>query len=132
EAKARSMIRDTHLASRNRQLPPPLEDSPKCNGCSLNGICMPDETLALAAVPRDPKQPDVRRLYPAREHAAPLYVQEQGASVGKSNRKLIVRKNKEMIGEARLKDVSQLVLCGNVQISTQTIHLLCEADVPIV
>jgi CRISPR-associated protein Cas1 len=28
-------------------LPPPLEDSPKCNGCSLAGICLPDETHAL-------------------------------------------------------------------------------------
>ena len=26
--------------------PPPLIDSPKCPGCSLAGICLPDETLA--------------------------------------------------------------------------------------
>lgn len=29
-------------------LPPPLVDSPKCHGCSLVGICLPDETRALA------------------------------------------------------------------------------------
>jgi CRISP-associated protein Cas1 len=28
--------------------------------------------------------------------------------------------------------VSQLVLCGNVQVSAQTVHLLCEAGVPLV
>ena len=28
-------------------IPPPLEDSPKCPGCSLVGICLPDETSAL-------------------------------------------------------------------------------------
>jgi CRISPR-associated protein Cas1 len=28
-------------------LPPPLVDSPKCNGCSLVGICLPDETNLL-------------------------------------------------------------------------------------
>jgi CRISPR-associated protein Cas1 len=28
-------------------LPPPLVDSPKCHGCSLVGICLPDETRAL-------------------------------------------------------------------------------------
>ncbi len=29
------------------ELPPPLVDSPKCNGCSLVGICLPDETNLL-------------------------------------------------------------------------------------
>lgn len=132
EADTLNYIRDAHLAAASTHLPLPLEDSPKCNGCSLNGICLPDETLALAAVPRDPQQPDVRRLYPAREYATPLYVQEQGASVGKTHSKLIVRRNREDIAQARLKDVSQLVLCGNVQVSTQTVHLLCEAGVPII
>lgn len=132
EAATVQYIRDAHAASLATRIPPPLEDSPKCNGCSLNGICMPDETLALAAVPHDPAKPDIRRLYPARELATPLYVQEQGASVGKSQSKLIIRKDREPIAEARLKDVSQLVLCGNVQVSTQTIHLLCEAGIPVV
>jgi len=132
EADTLRYLREAHLASQSTILPPPLDDSPKCNGCSLNGICMPDETLALAAVPLDKQRPDVRRMYPAREYATPMYVQEQGASVGKSNSRLIVRKDREPIAEARLKDVSQLVLCGNVQVSTQTIHLLCEANVPVV
>lgn len=34
-------------------IPPPLEDSPKCVRCSLNGICLPDETRALS----DPEPP---------------------------------------------------------------------------
>jgi CRISPR-associated protein Cas1 len=35
--------------ARGRELPPPLVDSPKCDGCSLVGICLPDETHALRA-----------------------------------------------------------------------------------
>jgi CRISPR-associated protein Cas1 len=31
-------------------LPAPLVDSPKCNGCSLVGICLPDETNLLRAL----------------------------------------------------------------------------------
>ena len=30
------------------EMPPPLCDSPKCNGCSLVGICLPDEVNLLA------------------------------------------------------------------------------------
>lgn len=142
EARTLSLIEQARQAALARELPPPLEDSPKCHGCSLNGICLPDETLALQQVPVDsgnlagamaaPSGTTVRRLYPAREDALPLYVQEQGAFVGKSGHSLIVRKQQQEIGRAALKDVSQLVLCGNISVSAQTIHLLCEANIPIV
>src|SRR5690606_32395452 len=55
-----------------------------------------------------------------------------GSRVGKRGEVLIVQKGEEELGRARLKDVSQLVLCGNVSVSPQTTHLLCEAGVPIV
>jgi CRISPR-associated protein Cas1 len=132
ESRTLSLIAAARRAMLRRELPRPLNDSPKCYGCSLSGICLPDETLALQAVPRDPTAPKVRRLYPAREDALPLYIQEQGAQVGKSRKSLIVRKSGQKLAEARLKDVSQLVLCGNIQITAQTIHLLCEAGIPIV
>ena len=54
------------------------------------------------------------------------------AKVGKTAENLIIRKGKNNLASARLKDVSQLVLCGNVGVSAQTIHLLSEAGVPIV
>lgn len=142
EARTLELIRAARAASASRRLPPPLDDSPKCAGCSLCGICLPDETLALqhvqpsedatASISRTPSLPGVRRLYPARDDALPLYVQEQGAYVGKKGATVIVRKNGEQLAKARFKDVSQLVLCGNVQVSTQTVHQLCEAAIPVV
>ncbi len=132
ESRTLHLIEQAKLTARQRQLPPPLDDSPKCNGCSLNAICLPDETLALQQVPPDPVAPEVRRLYPVRDEALPLYVQEQGAYVGKTGESLVIGQKGEELARARLKDVSQLVLCGNVSVSAQTIHLLCEAGVPIV
>ncbi len=132
EARTLALLDQARAASLRTELPPPLEDSPKCLGCSLNGICLPDETRALRVSPPDPSAPEVRRLYPARVDAVPLYVQEQGAHVGKSKESLVVTKAGETLSRARLKDVSQLVLCGNVSVSAQTIHLLCESGVPIV
>lgn len=38
--------RAREIAARD-EMPPPLVDSPKCNGCSLVGICLPDETNLL-------------------------------------------------------------------------------------
>jgi len=134
EAVTRRYLEETHAAAGQTVIPPPLDDSPKCNGCSLNGICLPDETLALRNVPVDPDAPapSIRRLYPARADATPLYVQEQGAYVGKKGGILVIRKSGEQLATARIKDVSQLILCGNVQVSTQTLHQLCEAAIPIV
>lgn len=134
QARTQQLLAEARQAATSTRLPPPLDDSPKCHGCSLCGICLPDETLALSQVPADPEAPApaVRRLYPARDLAMPLYVQEQGAYVGKKGNSLVIRKKGEQLATARLKDVSQLVLCGNVQVSTQTLHLLCEAAVPVI
>lgn len=129
EARTRFLLAEAHAATRRTDPPSPLDDSPKCNGCSLAGICLPDETLALRA---DNKPPDVRRLFPARDDALPLYVQEQGARVGKSGESLQVSKGTTTLDSFPLKDVSQLVLCGSIGLSAQCLHLLCERGIPVV
>jgi CRISPR-associated protein Cas1 len=132
ERTTRTWIGKASTASTSTTLPAPLDDSPKCNGCSLNGICLPDETLALAAGAPAEGATEPRRLYPVRDEAVPLYVQEQGATVGKTGASLVVRNREGELGRFRLIDVAQLVVCGNVQVTTQTLHLLCEAGVPVV
>jgi CRISPR-associated protein Cas1 len=132
EARTLDLLLEARRIMDQPALPRPLEDSPKCWACSLNAVCMPDETLALEEVPEDAIAKGVRRLYPVHDDAQPLYVQEQGATVGKSKGTLIVRKQGEELAQVRVKDVSQLVLCGNVGVSAQALHLLCEAAVPIV
>src|SRR5581483_8952651 len=93
--------------------PPPLVDSPKCPRCSLVGICLPDEVSLLRGAPLE----EVRRLVPARDDATPLYVQEQGATVGKSGERLV--------------DVSQVSVYGNVQVTAQAIRSLAEREIPV-
>lgn len=90
------------------------------------GEAVPVETKK-SRVPNTPE-----RSYPARDHATPLYVQEQGARVGKTSERLEIHKGEDKLGEAKVRDVSQLVLMGNVQVSAQTIHLLMEKEIPIV
>ncbi|MBP7052563.1 MAG: CRISPR-associated endonuclease Cas1 [Phycisphaerae bacterium] len=117
--------------------PPPLEDSPKCNGCSLAGICLPDETRLLQEPGDDggdggSESAEIRQFFPPRDEALPLYVQEQGAMVCKTGKALVVWKQKEKLATVRLADTSQLVLCGNISVTAQTMHLLCEEDIPVV
>lgn len=132
ERTTRAYVAKAMQAMTSATLPPPLDDSPKCNGCSLSGICLPDETLALAAGAPPEGATELRRLYPIRDEAVPLYVQEQGATIGKSGECLVVRQRDTELGRFRLIDVAQLVVCGNIQVSTQTLHMLCEAGIPVV
>lgn len=116
-------------------LPPPLQASPKCQGCSLHGICLPDEVNHLTREGGETSAPvaqPVRRLVPARDDAQPLYVQEQGARVGLDGDVLEVRsRDRAVIGKARLFELSQLVLLGNVQVSAQAIRELCGRGIPV-
>jgi len=137
EQRTRALIAEARRAASSDVLPPPLEDSPKCDGCSLSGICLPDETLAMRALREAPAEDGdvagrIRRLYPPREATLPFYIQEQGAKVGKKGHKLIVSKEGDELASVRIKDVSQVVLMGGVGISTQTVHHLCEEGVPVV
>jgi CRISPR-associated protein Cas1 len=131
EARALNLLEQLRAQQTRNELPAPLEDSPKCKGCSVAGICLPDETLALREIPADPAAPEVRRLYPPRSDAQPLYVQHQGAWVGTRAGNLVVKTAGDESVTVRLKDLDHVVLCGNVQIGTQAVHRLCEAGIPV-
>lgn len=132
------------------EIPPPLENSPKCQGCSLAGICMPDETIELqqgigsgdgiqlslfesrrSAGAGKSGDSGVRMLVAPRDDLRPAYLNTQGMRVGKSGEVLQVREKDELKQEIRIGEVSQLNLMGNIQVSTQAIQSLCFADVPI-
>jgi CRISPR-associated protein Cas1 len=121
------------------EMPPPLVESPKCNGCSLVGICLPDETNLLrgatpgtGATEDDGEDDVVRQLHPARDDRMPLYVQEQGARIGLSAECLVVRSRDGRKTEVRLAHTSHVSVFGNVQISTQAIRTLLERSIPVV
>src|SRR5579883_952896 len=128
------------------EIPPPLVDSPKCPGCSLVGICLPDETWSAAegeeaaepeqlglfgGPPKKPVKREVRPLVTPRSELRPLYLNSQGVRVGKSGAVLQVREKDALVQEVRIGEICQVSLMGNVQISTQAVQALCEADVPI-
>ena len=123
-----AMLREMEATMEKGQMPPPLVDSPKCPKCSLVEICMPDEVNFLAgAAPAE----SVRLMYPKRSDTVALYVQDQGARVTKSGDCLDVKVDGKTARRVRLLDVSELVLRGNVQVTTQAMRALCERGVPV-
>lgn len=128
-ARTEAAITQARTLAERGPIPPPLVDSPKCVRCSLVGICLPDELNALAG--RVASDGDIRQLLPPRDDAMPVYVQEQGAAVGKRGDVLEVRQRGEVIATARLGDCSHLALLGNVQISAQTLYALSVRGIPV-
>jgi CRISPR-associated protein Cas1 len=133
-----TIARARELASRSR-LPDPLEgeDAKKCEGCSLVGICLPDEVRLLRDVDAIEKRvdgeadpPAIRRLMAARDERRSVYVQDQGSRIGVDGERLIV-KGKEQTIEARLPNTSHVSVFGNVQISTQAVRALLQRGIPL-
>src|SRR6185312_1824461 len=86
-AETEDLVRRAWSTAAAGEIPAPLIDSPKCPGCSLVGICLPDETLASDAVmetgpeqlalferPRKPPKREVRAIVTARSELRPLYL----------------------------------------------------------
>ena len=138
-------------------IPPPLCNSAKCPRCSLVTVCLPDETRMLAdsfphptcghPLPSDgrgaggegdshpstrnspPAAP--RRLIAARDDTRALYLNKPGLRVGRKDELLQIKEERSVLDEVRLNDVSHVALFGNIQISTQAIQSLCEAEIPV-
>jgi len=126
-ARTTAYLEELRSVAEQDEPPPPLVDSPKCPRCSLVGICLPDETNVLAE--RSSRPP--RRLVPRDSAARPLYVTEQGASIGLREGRVEVSKKGEALGAALFIDVSQINVTGNVQVSTQLLRACFRQEIPV-
>lgn len=129
-------------------IPAPLVASPKCVRCSLNSVCLPDETRLLAGVVENgesvigravlasplgipPTVMPPRRLIAPRDDTRVLYLNKPGLRVGRKDELLVVKEESKTLEEIRIGDLTHVALFGNIQISTQAIQVLCEKEVPV-
>ena len=155
--RTKELISDLRRVAEKGEIPPPLEDSPKCNRCSLAGVCLPDEVNLLRNMEAggEPKKGLIRRLLPARDDSLPVYVVGHGhtvrkkgdrleiRSIGKVDRGDDVRDEKKdgakkgkgeidnKVVEARLREISQVNLFGGVEISTPALVDLMQRGIPV-
>jgi hypothetical protein len=91
------------------EIPLPLKDSPKCNRCSMAGICLPDEVNLLRDGERvDPSEREVRMLFACSDEQVPVYVVGQGNMIRKSGERLEIWSKEEKVSEARMMEISQV------------------------
>jgi CRISPR-associated protein Cas1 len=137
-AKTREAIDQCRRLS-TRDVPPdplPAELRHRCFGCSLAPVCLPEETLyqigrPAAAPEHEPAPAGITRVIPQSDDGAVLYVQEPGSHVGKRSEHLVVRKDGQEVTRVPMHAVRQVVVFGNVQVSTQALETLAAGDISV-
>jgi CRISP-associated protein Cas1 len=136
-AKTQEALDLCHTISSQDQPPAPLpsEFRNRCFGCSLAPVCLPEETLYEIAQPSTtdtaPPPAGLTRVIPNSDDGAVLYVNEPGSSVGKKSEHLIVKKDGQELSRVPMHAVRQVVIFGNVQVSTQALQTLIENEIPV-
>ena len=139
--RTKVLISNLRSVAASREMPPPLEHSPKCFRCSLAGICLPDEVNLLREMEREKEAAEeeegaakekVRRLLPARDDRIPVYVIGQGNTVRKKGERLEIWSWEGKVSEAKLRETSQLCLYGGVEITTPAMVDLMQRGIPVI
>lgn len=125
-AQTRKAISELRAMAAGGHIPPPLEDSPKCPRCALVSICLPDEVHYLRTNELAP-----RPLAVPRYEALPLYIQQYNAKLAKKGEELIVSKEDMVLARARIGEVSQVILMGNVYVTTPCLVELMQRNIPV-
>jgi CRISPR-associated protein Cas1 len=125
------------LAARDTPPEPlPAELRHRCPGCSLLTICQPEETLYCLGrqnlTPAEEAAAGLTRVLPQSDEGAVLYLHEPGSFVGKRSEHLVVKKDGAELQRVPLAAVRQVVVFGNVQLSTQALECLASGEVPVV
>jgi len=136
--RTRALIAELRSAVERGEIPPPLRSSPRCDRCSLAGVCLPDEVNLLREMEAEkaregkPVEEKIRMLLPARDDAVPVYVIGQGHTVRKRGERLEVWSyEKGKVSEARIREISQVCLYGGAEITTPAMVELMQRNVPV-
>ena len=125
-ADVRTAIARARELRRTLERPPVTENEKLCRRCSLAPVCLPEEVRQ----DREPEHQAVR-LFPPDEQRTSLHVVSDGATVGRSGDRLVVRPREGPESKHASHEVSAVLLHGSNQITTQAIRLCVERDVAV-
>ena len=124
--KTRQYVAEARALLASRKIPEPIHDN-RCNGCSVRPICLPDEVAYLHELDERPK-----RIKPALGIDNVLYIDEQGCAIKKTGERLIVAKENDVLRDIPLIHLGQVVICGNVSLTTPAMQTLLHEGIPVV
>lgn len=122
----RRYLNEARALLASRKIPKPVHDN-RCNGCSMRPVCLPDEVAYLHELDERPK-----RIKPALGIENVLYVDEPGCAIKKTGERILVAKENEIIRDIPLIHLGQVVISGNVNLTTPAMQTLLHEGIPVV
>lgn len=122
----RNYLNEARALLASRRIPKPVHDN-RCNGCSMRPVCLPDEVAYLHELDERPK-----RIKPALGIDNVLYVDEPGCAIKKTGERILVAKENEIIRDIPLIHLGQVVISGNVNLTTPAMQTLLHEGIPVV
>ncbi len=136
--RGRQSVRDA--VARARELaqssdrPPITTEERRCARCSLAPVCLPEEGRLAHAVSADAvlaDKPTPTRLFPPDTERRSLHVVSPRARVGRSGANLTLKQPDESPKRLGSREVSDVVLHGHAQITTQALRLCAKQGIPV-
>lgn len=106
--------------------PPITANEHLCVRCSLAPVCLPEEERLV----QDPDWEPLR-LFPPDIEGQAVHVTGRGAHIGRSGNTLTLTQEDGSKVELAVEEVSQIILHGYVQISTQALQLCADREVGV-
>ena len=105
--------------------PEPIKNRSKCPRCSLVKVCLPEEWYHLKK-----EEQTIRPLSIKRESKLPIYIQSYKGKIFKKGYRLFMEydDNKKSVP---FQDISELVIMGNINITTVCLMELMRREIPI-
>ena len=114
------------MLSRSVERPPVTENHRLCLRCSLAPVCLPEEERLAKDAGWQPV-----RLFPQDRERQTIHVTTHGARIGKSGDTLTVAVPDGQKQTFPIREVGELVIHGNAQMSTQAIHFCASEEVGV-
>jgi CRISPR-associated protein Cas1 len=135
DAAARASV--VQAVARARELagtpdrPPVTREERRCVRCSLAPVCLPEETRFAEAAQADVEAAPPLRLYPPDTERRSLHVVTQGARVGRAGETFEIAERDGAKSKVGAREVSDVVLHGFAQITTQALRLCADEEIPV-
>lgn len=149
ERFAHAVIAEARSVALGERPPAPLLDSPKCPGCSLHEVCLPDEHHALLAEQNQAAQhaaesdvsahadntatipAPIRKIVASADDRAVVHVLTAGSTVRKEGDALVVTDRRGGSDRFVLHDVAHLALFGPVHVTQPCLTYLLREGVAV-
>jgi CRISPR-associated protein Cas1 len=106
--------------------PPVTVEASKCAHCSLAPVCLPEEERLV-----DGATPEPGRLFPPHPDREIVHVNAQGARIRRAGEQLFIEAPDAEPHALPIHTVGAIVLHGNVQLTTQALHLCASREVGV-